>query len=41
VDERLIIGKVYAVVFPTSHLGAVKRGEQIPVEIEVTENAGK
>lgn len=41
VDERLLIGKVYAVVFPTSHLGAVKRGEQIPMELEVTEDAGK
>ena len=39
VDERLILGKVYAVIFPTSHLGAVKRGEQIVVEDTVSDNA--
>ena len=26
VDERLILGKVYAVIFPTSHLGVVENG---------------
>lgn len=31
VDERLILGKVYAVIFPTSHMGAVERGERVIV----------
>ena len=31
VDERLILGKVYAVIFPTSHMGAVERGERVTV----------
>lgn len=35
VDNRLILGKVYAVIFPTSHLGIIENGKQFPVEAEV------